>query len=341
MLGSILGDIVGSHYEFMPYHEKDVVLFHPACSWTDDAVLTAVVAQVCSQIKKESISDESQIEKLFIEGFRKAVRDYPKLLWEKKFYDWAMGYQSNDSAGNCCLMRIAPIVLYFNDLETVQKIGRICTVVSHNHPDSLKAVEVLLEILHYLVSTVPDKDTLDSPINHLRKEGVREIAQRHNVVIDTVQSYHDVAGYWALARDTLPRALAGYLEGEEFERIMKNMRYIGSDTDTTATIAGSLVELTYSLDSQTIHNLYRYYDHKAFPIVKQICKAYIDNKNLFENLFSDAAQTKIHELVAHKAVDQTAQWDPLELPSDEEYYNLKPGFSWKKVFIKLFGRSPI
>ena len=78
---------------------------------------------------------------------------------------------------------------------------------------------------------------------------------------------------------------------------------------------------------------------KTFNIIKELCNAYNNEKNkeFFNNLFNDSTKSKIIELKNHKPVDQTAQWDPLELPSDEEYYNLKPGFSFKKLMIKLFG----
>lgn len=346
MLGSILGDIVGSRFEFMSTQEREVTLFHSACSWTDDTVLTYAVSKVCSQIKYDKISDDDEIEKLFVNEFKKSVKDFPMAGWGKRFYSWATEnqYKPNDSAGNGCIMRISPIVFYFKDLETIQKIGKICTKVSHNHPDSYKAVEAFLEVLHYLVNTVPNKQLSEVNNVEARKEKVKEIAQKHNLLIESVDKYHEIAGYWGLAKDTLPRALSGYLESYGYEGVMKNMLYIGSDTDTTANIAGSMAELTYSLEPETLHNVYRYFDHKSFKIVKQICKQYIepDNKDLFENLFEEQARAKIYELIDHKPVDQTAQWDPLELPSDEDYYKLdaqlNPGFSLKKMFNKIFGK---
>jgi ADP-ribosylglycohydrolase len=342
MLGSILGDIIGSRFEFMSTQEKDVTLFHPGCSWTDDTVLTYAVSKVCAAIKENKIDDDDLIEKLFVAEFRKVVKDFPMAGWGKRFFAWASAptYTPNDSAGNGCLMRISPVVFYFKDLETIQRIGRICTKVSHNHPDSYKSVEAFLEILHYLFNTVVHEDALEAIDIELRKKAVKEITEKHGFVVEPVESLHAIGGYWGLAKDTLPRALSGYLESNGYEDVMRNMLYIGSDTDTTATVAGGLAELTYSLKAEDINNLYRYFDHKSFYMVKQICEQYIesDNKDLWDNLLNDETKEKIQELVAHKPVDQTAQWDPLELPSDEEYYKLEPGFSFKKLMLKLFGR---
>jgi ADP-ribosylglycohydrolase len=334
MLGSLLGDIIGSRFEFMATQEKEVNIFHRDCSWTDDSVLTHAVSKVCFYIKENNITDETEIEKLFFVGFKKAVDDFPMAGWGKSFHSWSQKkiYEPNDSAGNGCLMRIAPVVLHFKDLEIIQKIGRICTKVSHNNQDSFKAVEVFLEILHFLIHDIQNKDIA------VKKERIKDIAVKHGVIIESIQKYHQIAGYWGLAKDTLPRSLAAYLEGTDFESIMKNVLYVGSDTDTTATIAGSLTELTYSLSSTELHQIYRYYDHKSFYMINHICSIYLQeqNKELLANLFNLSTQEKINELFSHKPVDQTAQWDPLELPSDDEYYKLKPGFSFKKLFIKLF-----
>ena len=45
MIGSIIGDIVGSIYEFDNIHTKDFELFTPAMSYTDDSILTFATAE--------------------------------------------------------------------------------------------------------------------------------------------------------------------------------------------------------------------------------------------------------------------------------------------------------
>lgn len=325
MIGSILGDIIGSRFEFMSTQEKQVTLLHSACSWTDDTLLTSVVADVCSQIKKENILDELEIENLFINGFKKAVNDYPMAGWGKSFYDWAKSKENfyNNSAGNGCLMRISPLALYFDDLTLMQKIGRICTKITHDHIDSYQAVECYLEVLYYLVHNIDTKED--------KKEKLKEIINKHNVNMEPVEKYHEIAGYYGLAKDTLPRALSSYLEANSFDETMKNVLYIGSDTDTNGTIAASLAELTYSIDATTLHNLYRYFDHKSFIIVKAIIKSYIENPEKFKALFNEQSQSKMIELFDHVAIDPTAQYDPLELPTEEEYYKGKHKKSLKTI----------
>ena len=44
MLGAIIGDIVGSRFEFNPTNDFDFELFTDECSFTDDTICTIAVA---------------------------------------------------------------------------------------------------------------------------------------------------------------------------------------------------------------------------------------------------------------------------------------------------------
>ena len=45
MLGAIIGDIVGSRFEFHNHRNKDFELFTDRCRPTDDSVMTLAVAR--------------------------------------------------------------------------------------------------------------------------------------------------------------------------------------------------------------------------------------------------------------------------------------------------------
>ena len=44
MLGAIVGDTVGSHYEFNNTKDYNFELFPQDCSYTDDSIMTVAVA---------------------------------------------------------------------------------------------------------------------------------------------------------------------------------------------------------------------------------------------------------------------------------------------------------
>lgn len=331
MIGSFLGDIIGSRFEFISTQEREAKLFHSACSWTDDSVCTYAVAMACEKIIADDVVDEESIEKIFFQQFKKAVNFYPMAGYGKKFFAWSQNkhYESTNSAANGCLMRISPIVMYFNDLETIQRLGGICTQTSHNHPDSFKNVTALLDIMFYL--------KINSKIDAAQlKNEVRKICFKHEVILESLETYHKLAGYWILAKDTLPRAIAAYLDTSDFDTTFRNVIYIGSDTDTTATIAGALSELTYGIEPKHLDEFYRYYDHKSFDMLKQICQPYLNQKELSLKLYGEEGFSKIKKLYSYHAVDPTAAYDPLEILSDEDYYKIIPKPTFKEQLLKLF-----
>ena len=76
MFGAILGDIIGSPYEFDRGRKtKDFPLFSDASEFTDDTVMTIAVAEAFLDVEKDA-SDE-EIRKLQVSGMRKWGRKYP------------------------------------------------------------------------------------------------------------------------------------------------------------------------------------------------------------------------------------------------------------------------
>ncbi len=49
MLGAIIGDIVGSRFEFNPTNDYNFELFSPQCSFTDDTICTIAIADATFQ----------------------------------------------------------------------------------------------------------------------------------------------------------------------------------------------------------------------------------------------------------------------------------------------------
>ncbi|NCP98438.1 hypothetical protein GW796_10770 [archaeon] len=314
MFNVVLGDIIGSRFEFFSTQETDVRLFHSACSWTDDTVCTYAVSKVCEIIKtNESFTDE-EIEQLFFNEFKSIVSKFPMAGYGKSFFKWTTQnkYQSSNSKGNGCLMRITPIIIHFDDWEKIKKIGYLCTKTSHNHEESFKTTECYLKILFTL------KKTPNNP-----KEIVSNIFKEYGYDLVSVNKYHELSGYYIYAEDTLPRVISCYLESNSFEETCKNVLFIGSDTDTNCAIAGALCELTYGVNNTNIQELFRYFDHKSFFIINHMAEVYAQN---FTSSIWLTEQNKslILKLKDYQAIDVTAAWDPLELPSDEEYYKYKP-----------------
>ena len=59
MLGTIIGDIAGSRFEFRNHKEKDFEIFHEDCEFTDDSVMTLAIAKALIE-SKEDFEDLSE-----------------------------------------------------------------------------------------------------------------------------------------------------------------------------------------------------------------------------------------------------------------------------------------
>ena len=87
MLGAILGDIIGSPYEFdCGDKSKDFPLFIDKCEYTDDSVMTAAVADALMAVQSDD-SDDAIRAKL-VERMQHWGKTYPNAGYGSRFYWW-------------------------------------------------------------------------------------------------------------------------------------------------------------------------------------------------------------------------------------------------------------
>ena len=96
MIGAIIGDIIGSVYEWDNIKTLDFTLFSPKCFFTDDTVLTVALA--------ESIVKGTDYVHLMKQYYRK----YPNAGYGGSFHRWARSSDSGpyNSWGNGAAMQI-------------------------------------------------------------------------------------------------------------------------------------------------------------------------------------------------------------------------------------------
>ena len=101
MLGAIIGDIVGSVYEWNNIKTKDFPLFREDCFFTDDTVMTCAVA--------EAIMNGGQKDD-FIDAMKKYGRMYPNADYGARFNAWlnSDNREHYNSFGNGSAMRVSP-----------------------------------------------------------------------------------------------------------------------------------------------------------------------------------------------------------------------------------------
>ena len=151
MLGAIIGDIVGSRFEFGPAPEENFKLFTDKCGFTDDTVCTIAVADA---VLNERPYDEALLDWC-------ARYPHPMGGYGNRFWKWVCsgGAHPMDSCGNGSAMRVSAVGWLFDDWQTVKEEARKSAEVSHDHPEGIKGAQCVAEAIFWLRNMRFLKDT--------------------------------------------------------------------------------------------------------------------------------------------------------------------------------------
>lgn len=240
MLGAIIGDIVGSRFEFDNIHTKDFEFFHPDCRITDDSAMTIAVM---SALLTGDLQDEASFKKTVIECYKKFWMLDPDGDYGLGFSEWLESDdpQPYNSYGNGACMRISPVAVLDGGVRT--KVARWATEVSHNHPIALAWVVLFTTTL----SMVKDMD-VETGKEYIRKALVQTTlgTHRYSYYVDGIPVVH-LGEFDETVQGTVPLAMRAVLEAEDFEDAVRTAVSYGGDSDTIAAIAGSLAECVFGI----------------------------------------------------------------------------------------------
>ena len=235
MYGAILGDIIGSPYEFdMGDKTKDFPLFSENSYFTDDTVMTIAVAEAFV----DAPNDEKVIRQRLIQSMQKWGHRYPGAGYGVRFSSWL---ESNDpqpynSFGNGSAMRVSSVAWLFNDLETVRRMARISADVTHNHPEGIKGAEATAAAIFM------------ARIGHSKSEIKAYIEEEfHYNLSRTCDEIRPTYCHVESCQKTVPEAVTAFLEGESFEDVIRTAVSLGGDCDTLTCIAGAIAEGFYGV----------------------------------------------------------------------------------------------
>lgn len=240
MLGAILGDIIGSRFEFdRGGKTKDFELFTDECSFTDDTVMTVAVAEALLDV--EEGCGES-FEKRVIKSMQKWGKKYPNAGYGASFYWWLREENPKPygSYGNGSAMRVSPVGLRGLSINETCGMARSSAEVSHNHPEGLKGAEYAA-----LVMCLGRKGFTKEEI----KEFVDASGYDYEQSLDDLRKKH---AHVETCMDSLPKALASFFQGNSYEDVIRNAVSLGGDTDTLAAIAGGMAEGMYEIPKEII-----------------------------------------------------------------------------------------
>ena len=240
MHGAILGDIIGSPYEFdQGYKTKDFPLFSRNSEFTDDSVMTLAVADAFLSLPPEA--SEVEIRRFLVRSMQTYGRKYPYAGYGGMFRRWlkAPNPQPYGSYGNGSAMRVSSAGWLFDDLETVRHMARLSAEVTHNHPEGIKGAEATASAI-YLARTGSTKAEIKAYIE----------SNFHYDLSRSCDEIRPAYRHVESCQETVPEAITAFLEGNSFEDVIRTAVSLGGDCDTLTCIAGSIAEAFYGVPEE-------------------------------------------------------------------------------------------
>ncbi|OUL08693.1 ADP-ribosylglycohydrolase [Sedimentibacter sp. SX930] len=278
MLGAIIGDIVGSRFEWDNHKDKHFELFTEDCRMTDDSIMTLAVAKALMETEKalESVADGQEwnndyydlLEKMSIQYMQAFGRRYPDCGFSRAFYQWIVSEdpQPYNSYGNGAAMRISPVAYVGRTEKEIQSLSKTVTGVSHNHAEGLKGAEATATAI-FLARSGSSKDELRN-----------RIAENYYPLDFTLDGIRDSYRFTTDCQATVPQAIKAFSESTSFEDAIRNAVSLGGDSDTLAAIAGAIAEAHYGIPEDIKKRALSYFDERQFSVYEEWIQ-FIKTKN--------------------------------------------------------------
>lgn len=262
MLGAIIGDIVGSRFEWHNHRFKEFDFFTDSCFFTDDTVMTLAIGKALLNSKK----DYSNLSEMAIKYMRNIGRDYPNCGYGGHFNCWLFDDNMGpyNSFGNGAAMRVSACGFVAKTLEEVIMLSKKVTEVTHNHPEGIKGAEATAVAIFLAKS--------GKSIEEIRKY-INKNYYSLNFKLDDIRNSYS---FNETCQETVPEAIEAFLESTSFEDAIRNAISIGGDSDTLAAITGSIAEAYYGIPANIKEKALSYLDNRLLNIYYEFADNYFN-----------------------------------------------------------------
>ena len=241
MYGAILGDMIGAPYEFDRGDKtKNFPLFSRESQFTDDSVMTVAVTEALLELNKEASEDD--VHREVISSMRAWGRKYPYAGYGARFISWLFEQDEPrpyGSYGNGSAMRVSAAGWLYDTIEETRRYARMTAEVTHDHPEGIKGAEATAAAI-YMARKGASK-------NEIKEYVIKEFDYDLSRTCDEIRpGYHHVES----CQKTVPEAITAFLEGADFEDVIRTAVSLGGDCDTLTCIAGSIAEAFYGVPEE-------------------------------------------------------------------------------------------
>lgn len=254
MLGAIVGDTVGSIYEFNNTKDYNFEMFTDRSGYTDDSIMTMAVAYWLLKDPKHRYESLEETMVLFAKNCACPNGGYGEMFYIWLFMPWSLKeicpkaydedffpkYDSPDgrvpynSWGNGSAMRVSAVGWFFETLEETERVAKISAEITHNHPEGIKGAQATAAAIWMAR-------------NGKSKADIKEyIETKYEYDLDRTWEYlNQRYGWKSSCQETVPEAIIAFLESSSFEDAIRKAVSMGGDSDTLACITGGIAEAFY------------------------------------------------------------------------------------------------
>ena len=241
LIGAVIGDIVGSIYEFNPHKSKDINLQDSSMEYTDDTIMTIAVADWI-------LNDKKHTKKGLVARMQKWGRRYPNPMgaYGGMFSQWLSSDNPKpyNSWGNGAAMRVAAVGFAFQTLDETLKVAKKSAEVTHNHPEGIKGAQATAAAI-FMARTGGTKE-------EIRRYISEAFGYDMNRTCDDIRPTYCFDGS---CQGTVPESIIAFLDSKDYEDALRLCISLGGDADTMGTITGAIAGAYYH---QIPYDLYEF-----------------------------------------------------------------------------------
>ena len=257
MLGAIIGDIIGSRWEFNPTNNYDFELFSDKNRFTDDTICTVAVA--------DALLHGSDDYGKYIHNW---CRKYPNPMggYGGRFSQWVMNGNPTPygSFGNGSAMRVSPIGWWFDDIDELLEQASKTASCTHNHSEGIKGAQTVALAIHYAFSLQKEMvfGTRDG-MKNLMDYAIRFSGYNINIRKEQVCNRFDET-----CMGTVPVALWIINQSNGVEDAIRRAVSLGADADTLGAIVGSIAEVIWGIPLDLRERAESYLPEEMIAVIK-------------------------------------------------------------------------
>ena len=257
IIGAIIGDVVGSFYEFYNCKSTNIALFSSGTTFTDDTVMTIAVADwLLSGVPLQKTMPDWGIE-------------YPNRGYGGMFYEWLFYSKDKEpynSFGNGAGMRVSPCGYFARSLNEALELAKQSAEVTHNHPEGIKGAQAIASAI-FLARQHKSKDEIRDYI---------ETSFGYNLH-RTCDEIRPTYRFDVTCQGSCPEAIIAFLDSHDYESAIRLAISLGGDSDTIACMTGGIAAAYYGVPTWMVkYVVTEYLPQNIRDIIKCFDKACVE-----------------------------------------------------------------